>query len=116
PTATRTFIKDTLAPIGNSIIIGDGITPPTSPNVLLHLTSTGATTMYITNTAGCLVGGTTVPYATTMNWTLAPVGNIATVFVRFGDDAGNTSPCISASITTDFAPPPMVAIVSPPSG
>lgn len=115
PTVTQDYLKDTISPTNNNITIGNGVTPPTSTNVVLGLLSSGATQMYITNTAGCGGGGTLQPYATTANWILQPVANVATVYGIFSDDAGNQSPCVSATTIVNFTVP-TVAITSPAAG
>lgn len=103
---SRSYVKDTLSPNGASIIIGDGITIPTAPAVVLTLSAVGATKMYITNVAGCTSGGMIEPYSTTKDWNLAPVGTTAKVYAIFSDDAGNTSACVSATTEVNFIIPP----------
>lgn len=112
---SRDYIKDTLAPSGASIIIGDGVTIPTSPSVVLNLGAVGATKMYITNSAGCSTGGVLEPYATTKNWTLQAVASMATVYAIYSDDAGNSSACVSATTAINYSAP-LVSITGPAAG
>jgi hypothetical protein len=117
PTAVRTFVKDTIPPFGNTLVINDGIVP-TTLTVELALTSSEATDVYITNTAGCTSGGEWIPFSPTISWILEPIGTTATVYVQFRDLAGNPSGCLSASTEVDLSVPPppspaLVAITSP---
>ena len=89
---------DNTAPTGGSIAINSGDASTTSTSVTLTLSATGASQMYITNTSGCASGGALENYATSKAWTLAQTNATATVYVKYRDDAGNESSCVSDSI------------------
>lgn len=108
---SRNYVKDTLAPSGGNIVIGDGVTIPTTPAVILNLSATGATQMYVTNDAGCDTGGILEPFSTTKNWTLVPVGTTAKVYAMFSDDAGNSTACVSATTEVNFVTPIVGTVV-----
>lgn len=110
---SRTFIKDTIPPFNNRIVINGGQVP-TSTQVTLTLSSTSAADMYITNTAGCTAGGQWRAFATTVPWTLAPIGSTATVYAMFRDGVGNRSSCLSASTRVEIiAAYPSLSFTSP---
>ena len=77
-----------------------------SQTVSLQLSAVGAKTMYITNTPGCLSGGTWEAYATTKTpWELEAVNTLARVYVKYKNEAGNETPCVEDDITHDDTPP-----------
>lgn len=109
------IIHDDIAPTGNSISINSGNSATGSLTVSLDLASTGASDMYVTNTAGCASGGSWETYATSKTWTLAVPDTTDTVYVAFRDVAGNVSSCVSDSILHDSTLP-VLTITSPNSG
>ena len=113
--ANASITHDNLAPTGNSILINSGNAATGSLNVSLDLASTGASEMYVTNTAGCSSGGAWESYATSKTWTLAAPDTTDTVYVAFRDAAGNVSSCVSDSILHDSTLP-VLTITSPNSG
>jgi len=100
-----TIIHDNQAPTDGSVSINNGDASTTSTSVTLTLNATGASDMYITNTAGCAADGTLYSYATTQAWTLGQTNGTATVYVKFIDAAGNESACLSDTITHDNQAP-----------
>lgn len=100
-----TIIHDNQAPTDGTIAIDNGNASTTSTSVTLNLSATGASDMYITNTAGCATDGTLYSYATTKAWTLGQTNGTATVYVKFIDAAGNESGCLSDTITQVDDPP-----------
>ena len=60
--------------------------------------------MHVSNTADC-TGGTDEAYATSKVWTLNQTNGTATVYVKYGDAAGNWSACINDTITHDNSVP-----------
>jgi hypothetical protein len=65
----------------------------------------GVGDMMISNRAD-FARATWEPYQTSRNWTLEPNGNLATVYVRFRDRAGNISESAADSILVDADQPP----------
>jgi hypothetical protein len=70
--------------------------------------ASGVGEMMISNRAD-FAGATWERYQTSRSWTLEPNGNLATVYVRFRDRAGNISESAADSILvdTDQPPPPV---------
>ncbi|MGE0525908.1 MAG: hypothetical protein AB7G93_06295 [Bdellovibrionales bacterium] len=97
--ASRNFVKDTVGPSTPTLIIDSGAGSTTSTSVTLSLGATGATHMYITNTAGCATGGTWETFTSIKSWTLAGTNSVQTVYVKYKDGAANGSSCISDTIT-----------------
>ena len=110
---TRNLIKDTVVPSANSISINSGAVYSTTLTVSLGLSSTGADEMYITQTAGCNTGGVWEAYSATKPWILLNAETLNTVYVKYRDNAGNTTACMSDSITHD--PNPTLTISGPSS-
>ena len=84
-----TIILDTKPPIG-SVSINDGNQSTYTTSVALTLTATDARQMMISNTAK-FSGGAWEDYAETKIWELTPKDGAKTVYIKFIDDAGNTS-------------------------
>ncbi|NBQ53991.1 MAG: hypothetical protein EBU49_10475, partial [Proteobacteria bacterium] len=101
----KTFALDNTAPTATSMSINDTAAQTNAPAVTLKLAATGASQMYITNTAGCASGGSYETYATSKPWTLGQTNATATVYVKFKDAAGNESDCISDTIIHDNTKP-----------
>ena len=83
-----TITHNNTAPASTSISINSAAVYTNSTAATLTLAATGATDMYITNTAGCASGGTYETYATTKSWTLGQTKATATVYVKFKDSSG----------------------------
>ena len=88
-----------------SIVVNGGAAYVTTTTVALTLAATGASQMYVTNTAGCGSGGSWENFATTKSWTLGQTNATATVYAKFKDASGNESACVSGSIIHDNIPP-----------
>jgi hypothetical protein len=105
-TANVSYVLDTAAPTAGTISINGGVAYATSTDVPLTLAATGASQMYITNTAGCGSGGAYETYATSKaSWTLATANATNTVYVKFKDTVGNESSCVSDTIVHDNTGP-----------
>ncbi|MCB9228921.1 MAG: hypothetical protein H6618_04850 [Deltaproteobacteria bacterium] len=103
-------IHDDIAPSSNSLTIGSSEYTSALKNTLF-LSSTGATEMYVTNTAGCASGGSWETYATSKTqWSLSATNAKTYVYAKFRDSAGNESSCVSDFIWHDDTAP------SAPSG
>jgi subtilisin family serine protease len=113
-TLLLSYIVDLTAPTSNSISINNSSTYTTSTSVTLSLSSTGASQMYVTNTAGCSAGGSWETYSTSKSWTLGQTNATVTVYAKYRDAAGNESSCISDTIIHDNQAPtsPTIAINS----
>ncbi|MFK7871822.1 MAG: hypothetical protein AB8C84_01445 [Oligoflexales bacterium] len=100
-----TVTHDSIAPSSVSIIFSAGThTSDSTPD--LTLSAVGASEMYVTNTAGCGADGSWESYATSKaGWSLGQTNALATVYVKFKDEAGNESNCINDSITHDSLAP-----------
>ena len=61
--------------------------------------------MYITNTAGCATGGSDEAIQSSKAWTLGQTNALATVYVKYRDEAGNWTACINDTITHDDTDP-----------
>ncbi len=96
--ASRTLNKDTVAPSTPTISIDSGAGTAYSTSVALSLSATGASDMYVTNTAGCASGGALETYSSSRAWTLGGTNSTQTVYVKFLDAAGNVSSCVSDNI------------------
>ncbi|RYZ53383.1 MAG: hypothetical protein EOP07_17920, partial [Proteobacteria bacterium] len=92
---------DSMAPTATSISIASGVSYATSTAVTLTLAATGASQMFVSNTAGCATSVSWEAYATSKSWTLGQANAQAEVFVKFRDAAGNESACISDTIIHD---------------
>ncbi len=97
----KTFVLDNTAPSATSISINKAAAYTNSTAATLTLAATGASKMYITNTAGCSSNGSYEDYATAKSWTLGQTNGTATVYVKFKDAAGNESDCINDTIIHD---------------
>lgn len=115
---TDTIIYDATAPVSGSITIKDSDEDDTTyadnsdlagNKVDLTLSATDATSgmsqMQFSNDGS--TWGDLITYATTYNdtWTLAGVDGTKTVYVKFKDNAGNTSTAISDTIILDITGP-----------
>jgi alpha-tubulin suppressor-like RCC1 family protein len=103
-------VSDNTAPSSTSIAVNGTDTYTTSTSSTLTLAATGASEMYITNTAGCGSGGAYETYATSKAWTLGQTNGTATVYVKYKDAAGNESSCINDTIIHDNTVPSSTSI------
>ena len=97
-------------PTKTSISINSAAAYTNSNEATLTLAATGASDMYITNTAGCASGGTYETYAKSKSWTLGQTNTKATVYVKFKDLAGNESACVNDTIIHDETLPTLTSI------
>ncbi|UXR63830.1 RTX toxin [Bdellovibrio bacteriovorus] len=109
-----TYLKDTDGPTG-ALSINAGAATTNDLDVTLGLTGTDADEMYISNTAGCSTGGTWESFAASKTWTLPTADTLNTVYVKYRDSAGNTSPCYSDDIT-HISTIPSLSLASPVDG
>ena len=97
---------DTMAPTGATIDLDSGAAYASTSSVTVNLTGTGATHMYVTNTAGCGSGGSWEAYSTTKpGWALGTSNGVATVYMKLKDGAGNETGCMNDTITHDDTAP-----------
>lgn len=80
------------------IIINSGAAQTSSTSVTLSLFSSGASEMYITNTAGCSSGGTWETFAPSKSWVVNFINSTGTVYVKFRNSV-TESACVSDSIS-----------------
>lgn len=96
------WLVDVSPPVANSIAINSGASYTNTLLVNLTLSATDATSMYVTNTAGCLTGGTWESYSTSKSsWSLSGSNSSQSVYVMFKDSASNLSACINSAISHD---------------
>ena len=105
PCYSDSILHDDIPPTNESIVIDGGAAETNSTSVNLSLSALDASEMYITNTAGCTGGGQWENYSTTKGWTLGQTNSTATVYVKYRDDIGNETSCVSDSIIHDNLPP-----------
>ena len=102
---SRSFTHDTIAPTSPSLGIGGSATHVNTTSVTLQTSATGASEMYVTNSSGCNDGGSWVSYSATLSWEIAQTGGTATVYMKFRDEAGNETSCISDTVVHDVTAP-----------
>ena len=101
-----TIVHDSIPPTSGSLSISSGSSYTTSSTVTLSPSATGASEMYVTNTSGCLSGGSWETYSTTKTgWSLGQSNATATVFVRYRDEANNPTSCYNDTIVHDNTAP-----------
>ena len=99
------IIHDNREPFKTSISINNDDDLSYSTAVTLTITAQEASEMYVTNDKGCVHGGKWEVYSESKNWTLGEILTSTDVYVKFRDEAGNESDCVSDTITHDgFAP------------
>ncbi len=108
---TASINHDNVAPTGASIQIAGGAASTNSTNVMISFTATEASMMYVTNASDCAAGGVWEPVTASRSWILTQTNSIVTVYVKFKDDAGNFSNCVSDTIVHDDQPPTNETIV-----
>lgn len=99
------IIFDNAIPSGASISINSDKEATNLLSANLSLTANNTTEMYITNTPNCTSGGTWESFKSEKDWTIDHSMGIATVYVKFRNDLGSESSCISDSIIYDITPP-----------
>jgi hypothetical protein len=100
---SRTFLKDTVPPLG-TVVVNGGVTRTGRSQVPLRLDATdlsGVARVAIRGSADCQGDGAWQPYQRGAWWTLPHPGADNPVGVLFEDGAGNPSPCWSTVITHD---------------
>lgn len=107
------YTKDTVIPTG-SFMIENGATQTGNTHVTLQLTSSGATQVYITYTAGCASGGTWNAVSATAGWDLLNLNANNDVYLKYRDDADNQTACLHQSIYHDDTPT-LLTFVAPAS-
>ncbi|MBN8536607.1 MAG: hypothetical protein J0M15_06105 [Deltaproteobacteria bacterium] len=108
-----TLQKDTQNPFDLSLIINNNSKYTGSNKVDLALSAKNADYMYLSNDPSCLAGGSWQAYSTFVTqWEIfsstGPIpasGTSLFVSVKFKDNAGNESACISSSIKFNFLAP-----------
>lgn len=108
--ASRSFIKDTVAPSSVSLAINSGATHTNSVNVSLQISAVGASQMIVSDSIIC--SGSWESYSASKAFTLAQLNDVNTVYLKVRDAALNESSCVSSSIVHDTMAP-AVAITSP---
>ena len=76
-----------------------------SEQVTLHLNGDGATYMYVTNTEGCMSGGSWELTNEKKAWILMQKNAPTKVFVKFGNGNGQESACIEDTVIHDDIAP-----------
>jgi uncharacterized protein YjiK len=106
PSYSDSIILDTAAPTG-SILIGGGAAYATSTSTTLTMSAddsgTGVSEMRFSNNGS--TWSPWEPYSSSRAWAVPPGDGTKTVYVRYRDNAGNTSPTYSDSIVLDTAAP-----------
>jgi|GEM_PF-3039010 len=110
-----TIAHDDIEPGSPVISIDGGAATTTTTSATLTLSATDADEFYVTNTSGCMTGGTWESFASSSgakSWTLGQTNDIATVYVKYRDAAGNQSACINDAIAHDDIAPgsPVISI------
>lgn len=104
-TVSIDVVLDMAPPSGVSVKINNNDKYTTSHKVVLNVFADGATEMIIRGGDGW------VPYQTTYDWELTPGDGLKTVYVKFKDDAGNTSPVVYDQIIVDTGRPKNASIL-----
>jgi hypothetical protein len=112
PQASKTFTKDTLAPIGSISIKGTltgGVVYTNTTSVKIAIYSDDGVQYYMTNNMACIGGGSWTPqatqYVTDIPWTITQTNAVASVYSQYKDAAGNLSACFVSTITHDNIAP-----------
>ncbi|MCR8631397.1 immunoglobulin-like domain-containing protein [Paenibacillus radicis (ex Xue et al. 2023)] len=108
---------DTTAPIG-SISINGGAAATNNVNAILQLTASdigvGGITMELSDNGS--VWSAPIAFSPSLSRTLASGDGTKTVYIRYKDSLGNTSPVYSDSIMLDTTEPAPAVFTSTPSG
>ena len=113
PCVNDTIVHDGEGPTDIVIKISSTDAYISTTAVTLSLAATDAKEMYITNSAGCLSGGTWETYNASKAWTLGQSNGLAMVYAKFRNSDKNESACVSDSIIHDDLPPANFAITAP---
>ncbi|MFK7873873.1 MAG: hypothetical protein AB8C84_12035 [Oligoflexales bacterium] len=99
------IVHDDQSPLSSLLVISGGdYTSDSTPDLVLS--SSGASEMYITNTSGCSAAGVWESYsASKLDWSLTQLNAVATVYVKFRDEANNETSCMNDSIVHDATAP-----------
>ena len=98
PCTSDSIIHDDFAPAEVGLRINSGEEETNIYQVILNFEALGASDMYVTNLEECNAGGEWEPFINTKVWSIEPLDGLASVYVRYRDEAGNISPCTSAQI------------------
>jgi len=104
-TVNLNLTKNTTAPASPAISINAGAAYTNDVNVNLILSASGATEMYVTQTAGCSAGGSWEVYDTAGEATLGNANASNTVYVKFRNIYLNESACVNDTIVHDNVVP-----------
>lgn len=97
------IIHDNLAPAVTSVSVDrNPIKSGSTATVNLRTAVTDASEMYITNTSGCDSGGVWERQVSVKQWTINQVSGVAKIQVKFRDNAGNESSCITGEALLDW--------------
>ena len=104
---TDSIVHDDTDPASHSISIDEGAyTNTAAVDLTLAATDNNLYQMYITNTAGCASGGNWEAFSTSKSsWTHGADDATANIYIKYSDQAGNESTCISGSIVHDDTDP-----------
>ncbi|MDO8414492.1 MAG: SBBP repeat-containing protein [Gallionellaceae bacterium] len=114
--ATIKYSQDTAAPSG-TIVVTNGQTWTNTANVMLTLacTDTGSGCSQMQFSHDNTLFTAVQPYFTSKAWTLLSAGDgVKTVYVRYTDRAGNTSPGVSDTIILDTTKPVVSSVSATP--
>lgn len=99
------WVKDTAPPTGTALVINNNAVATSSLNVNLTLSAIGAQFMYVTNISTCNSGGTWEMYSDSKAWLLSTPNAANNIYVKYRDQLGNESSCVSDSINHDNIAP-----------
>ena len=88
-----------------SMAINFGALYTNSKTVDLTIEATGATEMYVTDDPSCKDNGTWEPYSLNKSWELTQTNQEIPIYIKFRNNSGAVTDCISSSITHDDQPP-----------
>jgi hypothetical protein len=98
---SKSIIHDNIAPDDPSLMVNAGDSFAVTTNVNLVLAARDATEMYISNSDKCDADGKWEIFRSEKSWALPKKNSANTVSVKFRDEAGNVSSCVSDSIIHD---------------
>lgn len=118
--STVQYVLDQHQPSVSNLAVSDTDTGSSSftnsTTVNLLISAVNAEQMYITNTAGCNVGGVYEAYSSTKSWTLSSGDGVKNVYYKVKSSLGTESSCgVSNAITLDTSEP-TATISGAPSG